>query len=391
MRRALWRLLPGALLLLAATALLRLPLLADALAVLLPASPYAVFGGGLVLAWWFGRSRLGLTLLVLALAERGLAHSPAALEAAALLLPLNLTALAWLRERRLFTASGLARLALILAQALLVAALGRAELPGARAWLEAPIVEGLGPRRLGLPQPALAAFLLAGLLAALRLVRRPVAIEAGSLWALVAAFLALAGDPATPALTLYLATAGLVQVAALLETWHGLAFEDALTGLPARRALEESLARLGGRYAIAMVDIDHFKRFNDEYGHDVGDQLLRMVGARLAAIGGGRAFRYGGEEFAVLFPGRSAEEAVPHLEAFRRGLEGSPFTVRGPWRPRGRPARPRPGAGRKKVTVTVSIGVADADAGAPPPREVIRAADQALYRAKRAGRNRLAR
>ena len=83
-----------------------------------------------------------------------------------------------------------------------------------------------------------------------------------------------------------------------------MAYDDELTGLPARRALNEALTRLRGVYTVAMVDIDHFKRFNDEHGHDVGDQLLRMVGARVGEVrGGGRAFRYGGEEFAVLFPG----------------------------------------------------------------------------------------
>ena len=66
-----------------------------------------------------------------------------------------------------------------------------------------------------------------------------------------------------------------------------MAYDDELTGLPARRALNEALARLRGTYTVAMVDIDHFKRFNDEHGHDVGDQILRMVGARLAGVGGG--------------------------------------------------------------------------------------------------------
>ena len=138
-----------------------------------------------------------------------------------------------------------------------------------------------------------------------------------------------------------------------------------------------------------MIDIDHFKRFNDEHGHDIGDQLLRMVGARLADIGGGgRAFRYGGEEFAVLFQGKDVDETRGHLEALRRTIEDSPFTLRGPARPRTRPESPAPAAAdRRRIAVTVSIGAAAADRSEPSAEEVVRAADQALYRAKEAGRN----
>src|SRR5256886_17253000 len=99
-----------------------------------------------------------------------------------------------------------------------------------------------------------------------------------------------------------------------------MAYQDSLTALPARRALNEALVRLGSQYTIGMVDVDHFKRINDSHGHDVGDQVLKMVAAKLAQVGGGgRAYRYGGEEFAVLFPGKGAEECLPELEARRQG------------------------------------------------------------------------
>jgi len=139
-----------------------------------------------------------------------------------------------------------------------------------------------------------------------------------------------------------------------------------------------------------MVDIDHFKSFNDDHGHDVGDQLLRMVGARLLSVGGGgRAFRYGGEEFSVLFHGKTMEEAAPVLEKFRADLAAAPFIVRGKSRPRKKPTTPRPAGGQKKVSVTVSIGVAEADGRQGTSDQVIKAADDALYRAKRSGRNKL--
>src|SRR6185436_12678910 len=94
----------------------------------------------------------------------------------------------------------------------------------------------------------------------------------------------------------FMAAAGAVLVGALMQESHRLAFRDELTGLPGRRALDARLRSLPGRYTVAMVDVDHFKKFNDTHGHDIGDQVLKLVGARLAEVGGsGKAFRYGGE------------------------------------------------------------------------------------------------
>jgi diguanylate cyclase (GGDEF)-like protein len=310
--------------------------------------------------------------------------------AVALLLPLDLAALSWLSERGLLTPRGQVKLMVLLLQALAVALLSRPELSAAAAWLDHTFVESAWLRAPGLPQVAVLAFVLAGALVALRFVRHPTALESGSVWALVASFLALLASPAGPAPTIYFTTAALILVVSLVETSHRMAYGDELTGLPGRRALNEALLKLRGRYAIAMVDIDHFKRFNDEHGHDVGDQLLRMVGGRLAGVGGGgKAYRYGGEEFAVLFPGKSVEEAVPCLEALRVGISVSAFTVRGRRRPRGKPEKPRASAGRKKVSIAISIGVAETGRQHPTPERVVEAADAALYRAKRAGRNRL--
>jgi diguanylate cyclase (GGDEF)-like protein len=138
-----------------------------------------------------------------------------------------------------------------------------------------------------------------------------------------------------------------------------------------------------------MVDIDHFKRFNDRYGHEVGDQVLRMVASRLERVsGGGKAYRYGGEEFAVVFPGQSAADVMPHLESLRRAVEATCFVLRGRDRPRKKPAQPkRPSGPRNAVLVTVSIGVADRGEKRRRRGDVIKAADKALYRAKNAGRN----
>jgi diguanylate cyclase (GGDEF)-like protein len=140
-----------------------------------------------------------------------------------------------------------------------------------------------------------------------------------------------------------------------------------------------------------MVDIDHFKKFNDTYGHAAGDQLLRMVSSKLARMtGGGRAFRYGGEEFAVLFSEKSVEEVLPHLEAVRKNVEEGSFALRGRFRARKKPEKPRPSKGaRKEVPVTISIGVAERSSTLARADAVIKAADEALYRAKKGGRNQI--
>ena len=180
-------------------------------------------------------------------------------------------------------------------------------------------------------------------------------------------------------------------VVAAVERAYAMAYHDELTGLPARRALNEALERAGGTYTVAMVDVDHFKKFNDRHGHDVGDQVLRMVAGRLARVqGGGRAYRYGGEEFAVLFPGKSTDESAPHLEALRASVAGAAFTKRAKDRPKQKPKTPRArGESAKALAVTVSIGAAQAR-GTVAPDAVVKAADKALYRAKEAGRNRVA-
>jgi diguanylate cyclase (GGDEF)-like protein len=209
------------------------------------------------------------------------------------------------------------------------------------------------------------------------------------------------------AATAYLGTGALIVGASLIESFYFMAYHDELTGLPSRRAFNESAAALGQPYAIAVVDIDHFKSFNDLYGHDTGDEVLRMVAARLAQVsGGGQAFRCGGEEFAVLFRDRGAAETLPYLEELRKDIEESVFCLRGADRRRQVRGADRRNAGRRTTrkrkmkveppsaaditSVTVSIGVAGSEQlKLEKVQQVIAAADKALYRAKAAGRNRV--
>jgi diguanylate cyclase (GGDEF)-like protein len=215
--------------------------------------------------------------------------------------------------------------------------------------------------------------------------------ESGIFWALVMLFAALNTVRQETHLIFHLATASFILLLSVIELSHAMAFKDELTGLPARRALKEDLLKLGSDYCLAMLDIDHFKKFNDTHGHDVGDQVLRMVAAKLAGVtGGGRAFRYGGEEFTIIFPGRYADEALHHLEEVRKEVAHSGFAIRQGGRPRKRPKNPRTRKNPvKQVSVTISIGAAWPDECAGTPDDVLKAADKALYRAKKSGRNRV--
>jgi diguanylate cyclase (GGDEF)-like protein len=185
-----------------------------------------------------------------------------------------------------------------------------------------------------------------------------------------------------------LAFAGLCALCAVLYASYRMAFMDALSGLPNRRALDETLAQLSGDYAIAMVDVDHFKVFNDTHGHAAGDRVLQAVAQQLRRERRGRAFRYGGEEFCLLFTGsrhrhapQMCDEARARIEAMRVRIRSAPA--------KGKRSQAAARADFSEVKVTASIGVAFRDEETRFASEVIKAADQALYRAKAKGRNRV--
>lgn len=183
----------------------------------------------------------------------------------------------------------------------------------------------------------------------------------------------------------------LMIAAAVAHEAYQMAFRDELTGLPGRRALNERLQRLGRNYVLAMSDVDHFKKFNDTHGHDVGDQVLRLVASKLSKVGGGgRAYRYGGEEFALVFAGKTLDECMPHLDELRESIALYNIHLRNQEE---RPQDDQQGRQRRvgtranSVTVTVSIGVAERMPEQRTAEEVLKAADQSLYSAKSAGRN----
>jgi diguanylate cyclase (GGDEF)-like protein len=311
--------------------------------------------------------------------------------AAAFLLPWNLAGFSLMGQRGTWLRRGTLGLGLIGAQVLLVVLCVWLSPRGTAAVLRhrfdvIPLGEGT---QLGhLP---LLAFGLGFLFFVILAVFGRRTTDHGFLWALAAAFLAVLEDGGARA-TLYLAAGGLVLAVSVVEASFRLAYQDELTGLPSRRALNEALLKLGEEYAVAMVDVDHFKKFNDRFGHDVGDHVLRMVAGKLEKVGGGgQAYRYGGEEFAVVFPSLKDKQALPHLEALRESIEETTFTLRGGDRPKEKPEKAKAKGKRRQVKVTVSIGVSSPARGRTTPDKVVKAADKALYRAKDEGRNRVKR
>jgi len=303
--------------------------------------------------------------------------------------PLNLAALSLLNERGIFTFYGARRGLALLLQVMLalwIVASGRTE-----------VVDWIYGVSIALPLPAspipplALLFMLLGLvITGYRALRARSALDAGLTGALVAFALACHSVHEAPLFAVYVgAAAGALAVAVLQDTFR-LAFRDELTGLPSRRALNERMLALGNHYVIAMVDVDHFKQFNDTHGHELGDDVLRMVGAKLARIGcAGRAYRFGGEEFAIVFAGKRVHEVWPHLESLREQIATHALVLRAP--ERNPNLKGRTGAPAHSLGVSVSIGVAERGGHAITPSQVLIAADRALYRAKHKGRNRLSR
>jgi diguanylate cyclase (GGDEF)-like protein len=193
--------------------------------------------------------------------------------------------------------------------------------------------------------------------------------------------------------------AATLMLAVMETTWRN-ANLDELTELPGRRPFKHHLARLGADYALAVLDVDHFKKINDRYGHDTGDQVLRFIASHLKQLPAGQAYRYGGEEFVIVSEGDDYDRIVETMDNLRQAIQEREFIVRSVNRPRRRPAalpgvagaggEPDGDAGQRKVLrVSVSIGVARRDARHHATMEVLTAADRALYRAKKGGRNRV--
>jgi diguanylate cyclase (GGDEF)-like protein len=369
---------------------------------------YAVFVAAALLAWRFHSTRILFCVVALLLGHHAIVSfgqgqlsasgvARAAFELVAFFIPLDFILLTWFPERGTEGRTLFWFLLLLLIESMLVAVIARPDQtpPG--------ILHGrlIHDYHLHLTQPSLLLFILAAGLLLYRIVEHHKPIDNGMLWALLATGLGLESGAAGRIGTAYFGVAGFILASCIIENSYSLAYQDELTGLNSRRAFNDALLRLKHPFAIAVVDIDHFKSINDNYGHDTGDQVLRLVASKLARVsGGGQTFRVGGEEFTILFPARTASDAVDHLELLRLNIEGASFRFRtgqerrkasresdrrAPSTRRTRESLPRASG---MLSVTVSIGLAESQPKARAD-EVIEEADKALYCAKRGGRNKL--
>lgn len=309
-----------------------------------------------------------------------------------LLLPALFGLFAAWQERTHLAQDMLARFAVLFAVGSVAVALQQSFPEALLGWLAEIRWPSLHGQWMSLIQLAYPVFVIVFLLLAVQYLRQPRPLHAaqiigllGLLWMLPKTFIL----PFT--LNIMCSQVMLMIAAAVAHEAYQMAFRDELTGLPGRRALNERMQRLGRNYVIAMTDVDHFKKFNDTHGHDVGDQVLRLVASRLSKVtGGGRAYRYGGEEFALVFAGKTAEECLPHLEAVREMIANYAIQLRDQnSRPQDDSAgrQRRSGSANATVSVTISIGVAERLIDHRNPEAVLKSADEALYSAKAAGRN----
>lgn len=306
-------------------------------------------------------------------------------------LPIHIGLIALYRERGLLTPIGLFRVAVILATyGLLYTLWSRGSLALYLPDLPMMMLEML-LHEYYLSEAAALAFVTGLIPVILSFMLRKTYTDAALLASLISALIMLSWFN-QPMISALFVSASLIALSiSVVQNSYRMAFIDELTCIPARRALQDKLSTLGKKYSIAMCDIDHFKKFNDTYGHDVGDQVLKMVAAKLNQVsGGGKAYRYGGEEFTLVFTGKSEAEALPYIEQLRETIANYPMHIRNQSRPddneQGQKLRNKP-ADSEIVSVTISIGVCEKTAELTDPQAVIKKADQALYDSKNNGRN----
>jgi diguanylate cyclase (GGDEF)-like protein len=364
-------------------------------------SPYLITSLGILLSIHFHRGRPFLILLLLIIyywcSRKFLSGKFIELslnemyQAFILLIPANFALIAIMRERGIFSTAGRLRFIFLAVQAVFAFWLFRYNfihiLPYiAHNYSLLPILNSML-----VPGSAIITCLLCFSLITALVVHRQAPVDSGILGALTAFFIACnwLNDSNIHA-AFCSAGAGIIALSVLQDSYN-MAFRDDLTGLPSRRSLNETLHGLGSCYTIAMLDVDHFKNFNDTYGHDVGDQVLKMVARIMMDVnGGGKAFRYGGEEFTILFPGCRASDTIAHLEELRKNIAGYKLALRIPDRPKKQSEGKGQRGNRREsthVSVTISIGVAERCNKQTTTEEVMKAADKALYKAKHKGRN----
>jgi len=358
-----------------------------------------------IIAWQFGRSRLvyGCLLLLLIAANKELTLTPELLEVRYSGILFGFVFLLYSRDKG-FSALNLCFSLAVLVILFVLCGLAIPTLQlVSQTWLTSldSLLFQLSPDMRALVTPFNSVLLVLGLLfGLLRLFLKTDNTHNALYFALaLSAFMHIFNDAEFGLITI-VSLAGLFCYSVLKDSFT-MAFKDELTGIPSRRALMQYVQTLGRKYTVVMSDIDHFKKFNDTYGHDVGDEVLKLVASKLANVmGGGKTFRFGGEEFIIVFPRKTSSEVTPFVELVRQTIADYDIALRAKPRPP-KPKKPlaskeplankmppaKKPAKDKVVKVTTSFGVAQRTKEHTDFASIMKQADIALYAAKKGGRN----
>ncbi len=346
---------------------------------------YSIFIVLICFSFWFNKVKaflVGILLFIALLCINYLSTpSPALLiEIFAIILPLNIAIVALIKDGAVFSIQGRIMSIILLLEAAIFVWLFRNRGEQAFRFIldyELPISNF---NYENMPQLSIVLFLL--LLSTLIIINIVnYSVENTFLLGIsICLFLAFHFQDRVLNLEIFFSLSGLLLILSIINRTYSMAYIDELTRIPSRRMLREDLMKLGGKYSIAMLDIDFFKKFNDKYGHDVGDEVLKLVASCLQKVtGNGKAYRYGGEEFTIIFPRKDIKEVIPHLDELRKKISKQEYAYKKQYK-NGKSTT-------QKLKVTISIGVAQRNETNKATDEVIKAADKALYRAKKKGRN----
>lgn len=357
-------------------------------------SPYIIFSLGLILSLRFNQGRVFLILLLLTIFQFVLnyylelpidisTYSQIIYPLMCVLIPLNIIIFSQLKERGIFSLWGKIRIFCILIEILVVYKIITLNNMLIQNVLNYKFID-LPLEKIIIPQIPLLLFFLTLIFFIIKAYVKNSVFEVRLACVTISIFIALFFVTDTLSFSILLSAAGLVLIMGIIEDSYSMAYLDELTGIPSRRALREDLMKLGNKYTIAMIDIDFFKKFNDKYGHDVGDNVLKLVASNLVQVAGnGKAFRYGGEEFTILFPGKSINDIIPHLESLREQVSKSGYTKKSSKTQNSKSKH----TNSSQLFVNISIGVCEKSSKCKNTSDVMKGADKALYRAKKKGRN----
>ena len=375
--------------------------LPDTLQIILPYLPFVIFIIGMGLSWVFHHSRefnLFLLFTIIYIALDNYIWDPGlkvdfklAYLLIVSLIPINFLINFLLKERGILNQYGIRRFIILAAQLYFIVWVLEHPFAPLKEILTFTYFKYSVLKLTAISQPILLAIAITGVIILVRLIQTASILVSGIFSSFIAITTAVHFYQQPQLATLFILLAGLLILISIIINAYSLAYLDELTNLPSRRALFQSISTLGKTYRIAMVDVDHFKKFNDKYGHDIGDQVLKKLASQLRQVRGGKAFRYGGEEFTVLFPNKNLNEARLFCNELCKNVENSPFMLRNKKRPKTKQEalkQKQPDA--IPLTITISIGLAERSQDLATAEEVLKQADKALYKAKNNGRNQVA-